>query len=53
MEVLKAASGSAGGASMFKTHPDPDARIEAIRAHVKEKYGGGVPSNLSKGSPLR
>lgn len=52
MQILKEASGSRGGSAMLQTHPDPDARIEQIERHVREKYPNGV-GNLSKGGPLR
>src|SRR4051812_41717277 len=36
MQILKEASGRTGGASIFATHPDPDARIAAIEAYLKK-----------------
>ncbi len=37
MEILKAASGGRGGQiEMFQTHPNPDLRIEQIKAYLKE-----------------
>jgi predicted Zn-dependent protease len=51
MEILKASAG-AGGASIFATHPDPDARIERIEAYLKTNYPDGVPGSLKTGAPL-
>lgn len=37
MEILKAASGRSGqGAEIFQTHPNPDLRIEQIKAYLKK-----------------
>jgi predicted Zn-dependent protease len=54
MQILKKASGGGGhGPDFMQTHPDPDARIEAIKKYLAEKYPNGVPANLSKGRPFR
>lgn len=53
MQTLKEASGGGSGPSILATHPDPDARIEKIKAYLSEKYPNGVPSNLTGGRPLR
>ena len=53
MEILKEASGSRGGSTVFQTHPDPDARIERINEFLKTNYPGGIPSNLERGKSLR
>lgn len=53
MRILKEAAGSAGhGPNILATHPDPDARIEAIQAYLKQNYPNGVPSDLTTGNPL-
>jgi predicted Zn-dependent protease len=53
MRVLKEASGSTGGASIFATHPDPDARIQAIQEYLQKTYPDGIPPELGKGRPFR
>lgn len=53
MRILKESAGSAGrGPNILATHPDPDARIQAIQAYLRQNYPNGVPSNLSEGQPL-
>jgi predicted Zn-dependent protease len=43
MEVLKKSSGGEGGSDFFKTHPDPDYRIEKIKEYLKgEEKGSSV-----------
>ena len=49
MNILKQASGSRGGSSLFATHPDPDARIEQINAYLKDHPPG---KDLNIGKPL-
>ena len=49
MEVLKSASGGAGGMEIFQTHPDPDLRIEQINAYLKENP---PPKDVKEGKPL-
>lgn len=51
MQILKEASGSRGGSAMLQTHPDPDARIEAIERYLKEK-NPNASGKLSSGAPL-
>src|SRR4051812_2306998 len=52
MEILKAASGGGGrGPDIFATHPDPDARIAAIKEWVTTN-SAKLPANLSTGAPL-
>jgi predicted Zn-dependent protease len=47
MEVLAAASeGQGQPPEFFSTHPNPDRRIERIRAAIEEFYPQGVPENL-------
>jgi predicted Zn-dependent protease len=54
MEILKEASGGAGGGPEFmSTHPHPENRIEGIRQFVEEQFPNGVPDNLTKGRTLR
>ena len=52
MQILKEASGGQSGFSFFQTHPDPDARIDAINAYLKKNYPNGVPQNLTQGNKL-
>lgn len=53
MEILKRASGGGRGPSFLASHPDPDARVAAIREFLARNYPGGVPGNLTRGEPLR
>ncbi len=54
MRILKESAGSAGrGPNILATHPDPDARIQAIQQFLQQNYPSGVPSNLTNGEPLR
>jgi predicted Zn-dependent protease len=54
MRILKESAASAGrGPNILSTHPDPDARIQAIQAYLQKNYPNGVPSNLTEGQPLR
>jgi predicted Zn-dependent protease len=51
MEILKSASGDKGhGPSFFQTHPDPDLRIEQIKAYLKAHP---PQLNLQNGKSLR
>jgi predicted Zn-dependent protease len=52
MRILKQASASGGGSDIFKTHPNPDARIETITEWLKATFPNGVPSNLTLGRKL-
>lgn len=36
MQILKSAAGSSHSPEMFQTHPNPDLRIEQIKAYLKE-----------------
>jgi predicted Zn-dependent protease len=47
MKIL-AESGGSGGPEFFKTHPNPENRIEKISAAIKELFPNGVPGNLKK-----
>ncbi len=38
MEILKEASGGGGGPSIFATHPNPDLRIEQIKAYIAKRW---------------
>lgn len=49
MEILKAASGGGQGPEFFQTHPNPDLRIQQIKAYLKEHPPG---SNVSNGKNL-
>lgn len=49
MEVLKAAAGSGHGIELFQSHPNPDLRIEQIKAYL-EKHP--PPEGLTEGEPL-
>lgn len=52
MEILKQASGGGGrGPDIFATHPDPDARIDAIKQWL-DTNANQLPRNLSTGRPL-
>jgi predicted Zn-dependent protease len=53
MEVLKKAGGGGGRAAVFSSHPDPDARIVAIKQYVAKQYPKGIPRELSTGERLR
>lgn len=50
MEILKAASGSARSPEIFQTHPNPDLRIQQIKAYLAEHPPSGT---LSEGKNLR
>jgi beta-barrel assembly-enhancing protease len=53
MMILKEAGGGRGGPGFLQTHPHPDARIEQTNRFLQENYPGGIPSELSRGRPLR
>lgn len=53
MAILKEASGKSGGSDMFKTHPDPDARIQRIKDYLARNFANSVPGNLTNGRSLR
>jgi len=48
MEVLAEASKGPRPPEFFSTHPNPDRRIEQIKAAIQEKYPNGVPEGLVK-----
>jgi len=50
MEILKAAGGGGSTPALFKTHPDPDLRIQQINAYLKEHP---PEPHLSEGKDLR
>jgi len=47
MKIL-AESGGSGGPEFFKTHPNPENRIEKINEAIKKLYPNGVPAGLMK-----
>lgn len=49
MKVLKQASGGAGGAEIFQSHPNPDLRMEQIREYLRQNP---PKPGLSQGKPL-
>ncbi len=54
MQILKEASGGRSGSSLFASHPNPDKRIEDIKAYLedlKKKLPNGLPK-LSSGNPI-
>ncbi|HZW35220.1 MAG TPA: M48 family metalloprotease [Isosphaeraceae bacterium] len=53
MKILKKASGDQHPPEFLATHPLPETRLEEIRAELKQMYPNGIPSNLTKGRPLR
>jgi predicted Zn-dependent protease len=53
MQILKDSAGSSGrGPNFLATHPDPDARLAAIKQFLQQNYPNGVPQNLTSGDPL-
>jgi predicted Zn-dependent protease len=48
MEVLEQASKGARQPEFFSTHPNPENRVEHIKAAIKEKFPNGVPDGLVK-----
>jgi predicted Zn-dependent protease len=50
MEILKHASGGGHGPDIFQTHPNPDKRIEDIKAYLKAHPPG---PGLTEGSNLK
>jgi len=53
MQILKESAAGQSGFSFFQTHPDPDARIEAIKEYLQKNYPNGAPANLTQGANLR
>jgi predicted Zn-dependent protease len=53
MNILKEASKGQRTPEMLATHPLPETRLDQIRAEIKEAYPNGIPSDLTKGRPLR
>ncbi|MEZ0325427.1 MAG: M48 family metalloprotease [Fimbriimonas sp.] len=47
MEILKKAGGS-GGPEFFKTHPNPENRVEHIKQAIQDAFPNGVPAGLKK-----
>ena len=45
METLKAAGGRQG-VDFFSTHPNPDHRLERIKAEIEQQYPNGLPPGL-------
>ena len=52
MEVLKAASQGGSPPEILATHPLPESRLVEIRDILKRDYPDGIPSRLTRGSPL-
>ncbi len=46
MEILAQASQGPRPAEFFSTHPNPDRRIERIRAEIARRFPDGVPAGL-------
>ena len=46
MQILKAASGGKSGPEWASTHPDPENRVEKIKATIDELFPNGVPDHL-------
>jgi beta-barrel assembly-enhancing protease len=38
MQILKEASGGSGGSDIFASHPNPDLRIEQIKAYIAKRW---------------
>jgi predicted Zn-dependent protease len=54
MRILKEASGGGGrGPDILATHPDPDARVDAIKAYLQKRFPNGQRAGLTSGGPLR
>lgn len=52
MEILKMASKGGRQPEILATHPQPESRLDEIRATLKRDYPDGIPSSLSRGGPL-
>src|SRR5437763_11917861 len=52
MRILKQASAAGAGSDIFRTHPNPDARIETITRWLEASFPNGVPSSLTLGRKL-
>lgn len=48
MEVLAEAGKGRQPPEFFSTHPNPDRRVERIRAAIEEKFPDGVPAEFTK-----
>ena len=49
MEVLaEASAGQSRPPEFFSTHPNPERRVERIKAAIEEKFPDGVPGGLKK-----
>ncbi len=48
MQILAESGGRGGQPEFFSTHPNPENRIERIRASIGEMFPGGVPDTLEK-----
>jgi predicted Zn-dependent protease len=53
MKILKQASGGQHPPEILATHPLPETRLEQIQEEIQHDYPQGIPSNLTKGRPLR
>jgi hypothetical protein len=50
MEILKSAGGPSGTPQIFLTHPNPDQRVEDIKAWLKQHPD--LPKDLTNGRKL-
>lgn len=48
MKILEESGAGGGGPEFFKTHPNPENRIQKIEAAIKEVFPNGVPDGLKK-----
>lgn len=46
MRVLAAAGGGRGGPEFFQSHPNPENRIEKIKAEIRARFPNGVPADF-------
>jgi beta-barrel assembly-enhancing protease len=48
MEILKEASAGGRQPEFFATHPNPENRVQRIKAFIAERFPNGVPSGLRR-----
>ncbi len=46
MEILAEAGGGAAQPEFFSTHPNPERRIERIKAAIQEEFPDGIPAGM-------